>query len=87
MVLMSCTHLRGSRLEFLKAGLKPAMSQMQFPLSLFQQTLVKSQLLQEALGRAVVVPPLIAAVMLANLLDARVSVGHEKTDGFPNGWL
>ncbi len=84
---MSSTHLRRRRLEFLKATLKPAVSQMQFPLSLSQQTLVKPQLLQEALGRAVVVPPLIAAVTLANLLDARVSVGHEKTDGFPNGRL
>lgn len=84
---MGSTHLRGSRLEFLKARLKPAVSQMQFPLSLSQQTLVKSQLLQETLGRAVVVPPLIAAVTLANLLGAHVSVGHEKTDGFPNSWL
>lgn len=56
-------------------------------LSLSEQTLVKSQLLQEALGRAVVVPPLTAAVTLANLLDTRVSVGHENTDGFPNSRL
>lgn len=79
--------LHGGGLQLPQARVQPVYLLLKLLVSLFQQTSVQPEQLQEAPGCAVVVPAVVLPVALAGQPDAGVSVGHEKTDGLLNGRL
>lgn len=73
-------YLSGGAVELLQAVLQPLHLGDEVFTLLTQQTAIQLDLLQERLGRGVVVAPLVGQVLLGHLIDTHVHVCHEFTD-------
>lgn len=73
-------YLGGGAVELLQAVLQPLHLCGEVFTPLTQQTAIQLDLLQERLGRGVIVAPLVSQVLLGLLVDTHVDVGHEFTD-------
>lgn len=73
-------YLSGGAVELLQAVLQPLHLGGEVFALLVQQTAIQLDLLQERLGRGVVVASLIGQVLLGRLIDAHVDVRHEFAD-------
>lgn len=81
------TDLSWGAVEFLQAVLQPLHFSGQVFALEGQEVAVELDLLQEGLGRGVVVAPLVDQVVLGGLVHADVHVGHELADRFLHGGL
>ena len=70
-------HLGGGAVELLQAVLQTLHLHAQVLALLVQQAAVQLDLLQEGLGRGVVVAPLVRQVLLGHVVDAHVDKRHE----------
>lgn len=86
-IINKAIYLSSSGLEFLKATIEPVHLVLELSLAPLQKVPVQCDLLEKTLGGGVTVPLLIALVFFTCLVDTSVNVGHEKTDGFLDGWL
>lgn len=73
-------YLSGGAVELLQAVLQPLHLGGEVFTLLAQQTAIQFDLLQEGLGRGVIVAPLVGQVLLGRLIDTHVDVCHEFTD-------
>lgn len=74
------SYLCRGAVELLQAVLQPLHLAGQVFALLAQQAAVQLDLLQEGLGRGVVVAPLVGQILPGLVVDARVDVRHELTD-------
>lgn len=72
-------YLSGGAVELLQAVFQPLSLGGEVFALLTQQTLIQLDLLQERLGRGVVVAPLVDQVLLGRLIHIHVHVRHEFT--------